>query len=296
MAIPTFDKFLYPFLVAVDAQSLSSKEIREAVAKDLNLSDADRALTTKSGKKLQYVDRIDWSLQYLRRAGMVEVDGYKWKSTKRGHDYLKTHSDLTRDDLMAYPEFVEFISGIKSSTSTTKKDEDLTPSEQFEAAYQKIKQSLADELLNTIMNMSPKFFEKLVVDLMMNMGYGNPENPGRTTQFVKDDGIDGIIYQDRLGLDKIYIQARRWTNSVGKPDIQQFAGALEEKGATKGVFFTTSTFSKEAYAFVEKASKKIILIDGNNLANFMIDYDLGVSFDRSNVYTIKHIDKDYFEE
>ena len=146
-----------------------------------------------------------------------------------------------------------------------------------------------------IMEKDPIFFEKLVVDLLVSMGYGGAfKDAAMVTQYCKDGGVDGIIKEDKLGLDNIYVQAKRWSNQVSKPQVQQFAGALDEKRASKGVFITTSTFSKDAKHYVENLSKKIVLIDGEQLANYMIEYNVGVSV--KTVYEIKRLDSDYFDE
>ena len=173
----------------------------------------------------------------------------------------------------------------------------ITPTEQLETAFQSINNDLAADLLQKTLEQSPVFFEHLVVDLLVKMGYGGScANSAQVTPYVHDDGIDGIIYEDKLGLDKIYIQAKRYKpeNIVGKPQIQQFAGALDEQKASKGVFITTSSYSKEASGYVDKLSKKIVLIDGNELARYMIEYNVGVSV--KTVYEIKRLDSDYFEE
>ena len=175
--------------------------------------------------------------------------------------------------------------------------DDLTPTEQLEQAYHSIIDDLAADLLQKVLEQSPLFFEHLVVDLMVKMGYGGSfANSAHVTQYVHDDGIDGIIYEDKLGLDKIYIQAKRYKfdNTIGKPQIQQFSGALDEQKATKGVYITTSSYSREARTYVEKLNKKIVLIDGQELARYMIEYNVGVS--TKQVYEVKKIDLDYFEE
>ena len=183
------------------------------------------------------------------------------------------------------------VEPIKSSIASL----GVTPTEALEDAFTNINDSLSDELLSIIKNLSPTFFEKLVVDLLVAMGYGGDyQDAAEVTQQSKDGGVDGIIKEDKLGLDKIYIQAKRWMNVVGKPIIQQFAGALDGVKASKGVFITTSSYSKDAKKYVDSLSKKIVLIDGKELTSFMIEYNLGVSVKKA--YVVKRIDTDYFEE
>ncbi len=307
MAIPKFEDFLYPFLYKLkDKDLVSTQEMKEFFIEHFNLSDEDCTLKTKSGAVSQLSDRIGWSRQWLRRALFIEIPqrGF-YKITQRGYDYLKSHTTLRQSDLMKYPEYAEYAN---SSTCTNKKpksknDENIditgqTPTEQLENAYQIIVKDLAADLLQRVLEKTPQFFERLVLDLLLKMGYGDSlSDAGMVTKFSHDDGIDGIIKEDKLGLDKIYIQAKRYatSNMIGKPQIQQFVGALDEQKANKGVFITTSSYSSEARKYAEeKASKKIVLIDGRELARYMIEYNVGVSLKRA--YEVKRIDSDYFED
>lgn len=304
MAIPKFEDFLYPFLYQLKDKDVSTKDMKSALIKHFDLSDEDCLLRTRSGSTLQLSDRIGWCRQWLRRALFIEIPQRGiYRITKRGQDYLKSNTDLRETDLLQYPEFKEYSTGSKAEygddlSSTKGETQGLTPTEQMENAYKNINKDLTAELLQRILEQTPQFFEHLVVDLIVKMGYGGSfANSARVTQYAHDDGIDGIIYEDKLGLDKIYIQAKRYKleNVVGKPQIQQFSGALDEPKATKGVFITTSSYSKEARQYVDKLnSKKIVLIDGQELAQFMIEYNVGVS--TKQVYEIKRIDSDYFEE
>lgn len=213
---------------------------------------------------------------------------------------------MKESDLLEYPEYAEYAgkspkvggSVHTKSMSTDTTNSAPTPTEQLESAYQIIVKDLAADLLQKVLEQSPKRFEQIVVDLMFAMGYGGSlDNARMVTKFSHDDGIDGIIKEDKLGLDKIYIQAKRYAvgNTIGKPDLHAFAGALDEKKANKGVFITTSRFSSEARKYAEeKASKKIVLIDGEALARYMIEYNIGVSSRRT--YIVKRIDTDYIEE
>lgn len=304
MAIPKFEDFLYPFLYQLKDKDVSTKDMKSALIKHFDLSDEDCLLRTRSSSTLQLSDRIGWCRQWLRRALFIEIPQRGiYRITKRGQDYLKSNTDLRETDLLQYPEFKEYSTGSKAEygddlSSTKGETQGLTPTEQMENAYKNINKDLTAELLQRILEQTPQFFEHLVVDLIVKMGYGGSfANSARVTQYAHDDGIDGIIYEDKLGLDKIYIQAKRYKleNVVGKPQIQQFSGALDEPKATKGVFITTSSYSKEARQYVDKLnSKKIVLIDGQELAQFMIEYNVGVS--TKQVYEIKRIDSDYFEE
>ncbi len=199
--------------------------------------------------------------------------------------------------LRQFPEFIEFHSAKKEENDTaTEISISQTPEETLEVAYQSIKKSLAQELRKKVIEQSPAYFEKLVVELLVRMGYGGSiKDAGRATRLTNDEGIDGIIKEDKLGLDFIYIQAKRWdSQAVGRPDIQSFVGALDGQRANKGIFITTSRFAERAKEYVKNITKKVILIDGEQLADLMIEYGLGVS--TSAVYEVKKLDNDYFGE
>lgn len=300
MAVPKFEKFLYPFLLFLRDGDVSTSQMVDKIALYFNMTDEDKQLRTKGGNVTQLRDRVGWTRQYLRRALFISIPhNGVYRITKRGLDFLKTHTDLTIDDLMEYPEYAAYNTArVKKTTSLITQEEstvELTPTEQLEQAHETISNDLAADLLAKVMEQTPSFFEHLVVDLMVKMGYGGAySDAAQVTQLTNDEGIDGIIYEDKLGLDKIYLQAKRWTNSVGRPTIQQFAGALVGQNATKGVFITTSTFTKEAREYVKGINQKIVLIDGSELAKYMIEYNVGVSVKK--VYEVKRIDNDYFEE
>lgn len=304
MAVPIFEDFLYPFLEQIKNKDVTTKEMKQLLIAHFNLTEEDCSLMTKSGSSTQVSDRINWTRQYLRRALFIDLPKRGvYRITQRGKDYLDSHTSLSKKDLMEYQEFYIYANGTApSSTSSTGEEiapavDTLTPTELLEQAFHNINDDLAADLLQKTLEQSPLFFEHLVVDLLVKMGYGGSfANSAKVTQYVHDDGIDGIIYEDKLGLDKIYIQAKRYKpeNTIGKPQIQQFAGALDEQKATKGVFITTSSYSKEAREYVGKLSKKIVLIDGQELSRYMIEYNVGVSIKR--VYEVKRIDSDYFEE
>lgn len=305
MSIPIFYKFLYPFLLQLKNKDVSLKEMKQALISHFHLTDEDLSLKTKSGSSSQFNDRINWSRQYLRRALLIEIPQRGvYRITQRGRDFLDTHNDVTQEDLLQFPEFANYVNPPVSVSSSTNQSvaqvqasvAAMTPTEQMDDAFKKINNDLAADLLQKVMTMSPDFFEKLVLDLLLNMGYGGRNKEmAIVTPTSHDGGIDGIIPEDALGLDKIYIQAKRYTStSVQKPEIQKFIGALDEQKATKGVFITTSNFSQGAIETAAKASKKIVLIDGQKLADYMIEYNVGVS--ERKVYEVKKLDSDYFEE
>lgn len=305
MSVPKFEEFLYPFLVQIKDRDLSSKEMRDALIAHFGLTEADCALKTKSGTNTQVNDRINWVRQYLRRALFVDLPQKGvYRITARGKEFLQSHKTLSKKDLMAYSEFSRYAIGAISAESAgsisapvENDSQNMTPTELLEQAFDNINRDLMEDLLQKVMEQTPRFFETLVVDLLKKMGYGGSfDDSTKVTPYVHDDGIDGIIYEDKLGLDKIYIQAKRYKAdiTVGKPQIQQFAGALDEQKATKGVFITTSDYSKEARNYVEKLSKKIVLINGQELTRFMIEFNVGVSTKKT--YDVKRIDSDYFEE
>lgn len=304
MAIPKFEDFLYPFLSLLKENEMSNKEMKENLIVHFGLTDEDRLLKTKGGSAYQIDDRIGWCRQWLRRAKFIELPQRGvYRITKRGKDYLKTHTDLRQEDLLQYPEYAEYanvtpaVKGKKTARETKSVAEELTPTEQLEVAMKSINNDLAADILQKTREMSPAKFEQLVLDLLLAMGFGGAnKDMAKVTPISHDNGVDGIIPQDALGLDKIYIQAKRYKEglSVQKPEIQQFIGALNEQKATKGVFVTTSTFSQGAKESVSKATSKIVLIDGIALAQYMIEYNVGVSTRKT--YVVKRIDTDYFEE
>ena len=305
MAIPKFEDFLYPFLIQLKDKDVSTKEMKDALVKHFNLTEEDCSLKTKSGSAFQLNDRIGWCRQWLRRALFIEIPQRGiYSITQRGKDYLQSHTDLRQEDLLQYPEYAEYahmpVTSKVDSTGEKKDIEEklgeMTPTEQMDVAFKSINDDLAADLLQRVLEMSPNFFEKLVLDLLLNMGFGSRNKEmAIVTPTSHDNGVDGIIPEDALGLDKIYIQAKRYTdNPVSKPEIHKFIGALDEQKASKGVFITTSKFTAGAKETAEKASKKIVLIDGKTLADYMIEYNVGVS--EKKVYEVKKLDSDYFEE
>ncbi len=297
--VPTFEKFLYPFLLSLKDGELTINQMREKITAFFNLSEEDLQVRTKSGRVTQVNDRIGWARQYFRRALLIDIPkNGTYCLTERGKDFLKKHPhSITIDDLMEIPEYAAYNVSHKpfSGSSNSEEEEALTPDRQLDQVYKMYQKNIAAELLDKVLTLiSPKIFEQLVVDLLVAMGYGDKDSAS-VTQYSKDGGIDGIIYEDKLGLDKIYLQAKQWKNPVGSKEVQQFSGALVGKKALKGVFITTSTFTSGAVKFVETVSnQKIILIDGERLSLLMFQYNIGVQPD--NVYITKRIDNEYFGE
>jgi restriction system protein len=307
MAIPDYQTIMLPLLrLLSDGKERSLREARDALADYFELSDEERQQLLQSGRYSTFSGRVSWASTYVKEAGLIERPrrGYM-KITSRGLSVLKEDpSKIDVKFLERYPEFLAFRNrsrkshGTKYAQATEKsliQNDERTPEETIESAYQTIRNSLAEELLQQIKGCSPEFFERLVVDLLVKMGYGGTRaEAGKAVGRSGDGGIDGIINEDRLGLDVIYIQAKRWENTVGRPDIQQFAGALQGRKARKGVFITTSSFSKAAADFADNIESSLVLIDGEKLAELMIDHDVGVTLETS--YEIKRVDSDYFEE
>ncbi len=302
MAVPDFQSFFRPLLeVAADEEEHSLKEAREKISADFNLSEEDLSELLPSGTQTKFDNRVAWAKSFFVQAKVLESPKRAYfKITDRGRQLLaQRHERIDVKILSQYPEFVEFHTPSKQNktTSPTPPEERIseTPEEILQKAYQSIRGDLAGEILERIKSNSPSFFENLVVDLMVAMGYGGSRvDAGKSVGQSGDEGIDGIIKEDRLGLDVIYLQAKRWEGTVGRPEIQKFVGALHGKRAKKGVFITTSKFSDEANEYVRMIDPKIILIDGRDLAEYMIDFNLGTS--KAVTYEIKRIDSDYFTE
>lgn len=282
MAIPGYQDLMLPLLKLVsDGKEHSLREIIERLAEEFNLSEEDRNEFLPSGQQRVFDSRVNWAKTYLSKAGLLESPkrGYI-KISKIGKQFLADNPNLdklTKEDLMQFESFREFISRENKKNMVLHIDSE-TPTEIIEQKIQEVNEALADELLRKIKNSSPKFFEKLVIDLLLKMGYGDSEKEmAEVVGKSGDEGIDGTIKEDKLGLDVIYIQAKRWEGPVGRPEIQKFVGALAGKKAKKGVFFTTSTFTDEAKDYVSHLEQKVVLIDGNKLADLMIKYNVGVS-------------------
>lgn len=284
---------------------ISTSEAVEALAKELGLTEDDLREMLPSGVQPTFVNRVGWAATYMKKAGLLETTrrGF-YQITDRGRDLLEKQPKTINVELLRqYPEFREF-EGPKDTRSSNKASKQkalsetsaATPLEQLEAAYESLRDKLADELLAKLKKVSPAFFEKVVVELLVKMGYGGSRaDAGKAIGRSGDGGIDGIIKEDKLGLDVVYIQAKRWdSNPVGRPDVMQFVGALQAQRANKGIFITTSRFTEDASSYVSQIGSKIVLIDGEQLTNLMIEHDVGVS--TVSLYPVKKIDSDYFEE
>ncbi|MGV8109466.1 restriction endonuclease [Methanospirillum sp.] len=303
MAIPDFQTFMLPVLLAVkDRKEHSVQEIYSQIASSFNLTNDELNQKLPSGLQSTFDNRVSWAKSYLKKAGLVTTPSRgKVKITERGLTVLSQNPKrIDQNFLKQFPEFLDFKdfrternSGFKEESDTT--ESTLTPQEILENSYQDVRNKLAHELLSQVMSSSPEFFERLVVDLLVAMGYGGSRSEaGERVGKTGDDGIDGIIKEDKLGLDTVCIQAKRWQNTVGRPEIQAFVGSLAGNRARKGVFITTSRFSREAREYVQRIEQKVVLIDGETLSELMIDHNVGVS--EESRYIVKKIDMDYFEE
>ena len=302
MAIPDYQTCMLPFLRHMsDGADHTLRDAEESLAEHFKLTSTERAELLPSGQQGVFKNRIGWARTYLKKAGLLESPKRGvFKITARG---LKTIASVpTRIDakyLEQFPEFVEFRDVSKPESGSVAAVElppsKTTPEEAIELAHQGLREQLAAELITRILSCSPTFFEQLVVELLVKMGYGGSRrDAGERIGQTGDGGIDGIIKEDRLGLDTIFIQAKRWQGSVGRPEIQKFVGALQGQRAKKGVFITTSSYTAEAADYATRIDTKVVLIDGKQLAGLMIDFDVGVA--SAATYVVKRIDSDYFEE
>jgi restriction system protein len=303
MAVPDFQSLMLPLLrISADGQEHSLAEARDALASEFRLSGSDLEELLPSGRQSKFSNRVAWAKSYLQQAGLVvSPQRGHFQVTARGREVLKARPDrIDIKFLEQYPEFVEFrtpkaeVEDIPSAAPADQPEPE-TPEEALEAAHLKMRTGLALELLNRIKAASPQFFERLVVELLLKMGYGGSRrDAGQAIGRAGDEGIDGVISEDRLGLDVVYLQAKKWEGTIGRPEIHKFVGALHGKRAKKGVFITTSTFSAEATAYVEHIDPKVVLIDGRKLADLMMDYDVGVN--TAATYSVKRVDSDYFDD
>jgi restriction system protein len=303
MPIPDYQTLMLPLLrFAADENDHTTREAVEVLATEFQLTPAERTELLASGQQAIFNNRIGWANSYLKKAGLLESPRRgALRITARGKQILG--ESPTRIDvkyLERFPEFIEFRDASKNNRETAMTESvaaatEQTPEEALELAHQSLRLSLAQDILSRILSCSPTFFERLVVELLVKMGYGGSRrDAGERIGQSGDGGIDGIIKEDRLGLDTIYIQAKRWQGSVGRPEIQKFVGALQGQRAKKGVFITTSAYTSEAIDYASRIDTKVVLIDGQLLANLMMDFDVGVSVSAS--YIVKRIDSDYFEE
>jgi restriction system protein len=303
MAIPDFQSLMLPLLkVVADGREYCLRDAVELLAQEYQLTDAERQQLLPSGRYPTFDNRIAWAKTYLKKAGLIDQPRRAFfQITERGREVLKSSpGSINMKFLERFPEYVAF----KESTEQVESQQHIvqpssaqneTPEELIEGGARTIRKELAGEILQRIKGCSPAFFERLVVELLVSMGYGGTrQDAGRAVGRSGDEGIDGVIHEDRLGLDMIYLQAKRWEGVVGRPEIHKFVGALQGQRAKKGVFITTSDFTKEAVEYVRNIDNKVVLINGNFLASLMIDHNVGVSL--AATYQIKKIDSDYFLE
>ena len=301
MAIPNFQAIMLPLLrFSTDGKEYSLRETIEGLAEKFSLTDAEKKELLPSGQQSRFNNRIAWARSYMSKAALLETTrrGY-FRITSLGREVLsKNPSEINVKFLEQFPGFIEFRTKRRErgeAIDAVETEDIQTPGEMLETAYQKLREDLSVDLLKFVKDCSPTFFERLVIDVLVKMGYGGSrKDAGKAIGRSSDEGIDGIINEDRLGLDVIYIQAKRWQATVGRPEIQKFAGALQGQRAKKGIFITTSDFSRDAESYVAKIDSRIVLIDGEQLAQFMIDHNVGVTPVTS--YETKKIDGDYFIE
>lgn len=304
--IPDYQSLMLPLLKLVsDGHEHNYRELIEGLAVEFRVTDEERKELLASGNQAIFDNRVGWAKTYLKKAGLLDSPKRAtFEITDLGRQTLtKKPIRIDTKYLKQFPAFLEFQNASRSNTEVEENEtaiieaNEQTPEESLDKAYQRIRKSLSSELLNKVLELSPAFFERLVVELLVKMGYGGSiKDAGKALGRSGDEGIDGTIKEDKLGLDIIYIQAKRWRpgNIVGRPELQKFVGALAGQGAKKGIFITTSYFTREAIEYTPRNETKIVLINGEQLAQLMIDYNLGCTTQQ--VYELKKIDSDYFGE
>tara|TARA_R100000030_G_scaffold10241_1_gene6978 strand:- start:3751 stop:4659 length:909 start_codon:yes stop_codon:yes gene_type:complete len=302
MPIPDYQAIMLPLLeLASDGDPHSAPEAVKRLAAQFGLKEDEIEELLPSGKQTKFRNRIGWARTYLKQAGLLEYPARgKFRITESGKALLaKSPAHVDNKVLEGYAAFRDFKDRKSEKANTDEANaasESIeTPEEALESAYAKLRSDLEAEVLDHAKAVSPAYFEQLVVDLLVSMGYGgNRVDAARAVGQSNDEGIDGVINEDALGLDVIYIQAKRWENTVSRPELQKFIGALAGKQARKGVFITTSAFTHGAVEFVEKVDPRVILIDGKRLAKLMVDHNVGVT--TINSFEVKRVDSDYFDE
>lgn len=298
MTIPDFQTVMLPLLeLASDGRVRSMAEYRQALAEHFRLTPEEREELLPSGKQPIFSNRVAWASVYLQRAGLlVRPQRGHYQITERGREVVESKPEkVSVKFLQQFPEFNAFRQRSTEKKPSGETEGGGTPEEDLEASYQQLRDELALEIIDQVKSCTPEFFERLVVELLVKMGYGGSvHDAGTAVGKGGDEGIDGIIKEDRLGLDLIYLQAKRWEGTVGRPEIQKFVGALHGKHARKGVFITTGAFARGAIDYASGIDPKIVLVDGKRLAELMIDFDVGVSTRAE--YRVKRLDGDYFEE
>ena len=304
MAIPKFFEFFEGFLRAVqDGELHTAKEVRENIAKDMNISEEERLEMLPSGKQTTFDNRVAWARTYLDKAGLIETPSRgNYCITEAGKTALKSGESIDLKYLERSKEFKEFHAATSKKAGGNTAEEptglDKSPMETLEDAFQEVNKALASQLMDEVMKLTPTEFESLVVKLLEKIGYGHGiEKPGKVTPPTNDGGIDGIVKEDQLGFSNIYIQAKQWAadQTVQKPEIQKFVGALQGLQAQKGLFITTAKFSSGAEDYAKKLlGAKVVLVDGSALTKLMIDHNVGVSVEHT--YQVKRVDSDFFTE
>jgi restriction system protein len=298
MSVPAFHELLLPILSHIrDGQPHRAVDTLEYVKTQFALSEEDLTERLPNGRT-RLMDRVLWAITYLRKAGLSEsISWGVFRITERGRALLAERpKSIGLKDLERYPEYLEFKGkGQKSDTQTPAFISQETPEESLEKLYDSVRSRLEEELLDSFKACNPVFFEKVVLKLLVALGYGGSFlDAASTTKRTGDDGIDGVIKEDRLGLDLIHVQAKRWKDAVGRPEVQNFAGSLEGQRGRKGVFITTSSFTPQAREYVSRIEKKIILIDGPELARLCVECGVGVL--DQNAFVVKKLDTDFFNE
>lgn len=303
MAVPDYETLMTPLLkILADGREHRLRDLTARLADEFQLTEEDRQELLPSGQQTLISNRVGWAKAYLKKAGLVDSPARGcFRLSEEGKRVLQDPAVKVDNKFLArYPAYLEFKSQKKrpeavTATDTAAEADDQTPDEAIESAYRDLRSALADDLIDQVMACSPAFFERLVVELLVAMGYGGSlADAGKAIGRTGDEGIDGIIKEDKLGLDVVCIQAKRWSNTVGRPHVQAFAGSMEGYRAKKGVMLTTSSFSQEALDYVQRIERRIVLIDGQRLAELMIDHNIGTTTTRS--YKIKKVDSDYFTD
>jgi len=303
MAVPDFQSIMLPLLTFCgDGSEHTNREALDALAREFNLTEEDQKALLPSGQQCVFDNRVAWARAHMKMADLLEnTRRGVFRITERGQEILgKMPKEINLRFLRQFPEYEaareKHKENRQTATSSTVEDQESeTPAERLEEAYQTLRENLASEILTQLKSASPSFFEKVVVEVLVKMGYGGSrKDAGQAIGRSGDEGIDGIIKEDRLGLDIIYIQAKKWEDPISRPEIQKFAGALQGKRARKGIFITTSRFCDTAKEFAGNIDSKTILIDGQQLAQYMIDFGVGVATDA--VYEVKRLDSDYFTD
>ena len=305
MTIPDYQSIMLPMLKLMkDGNEHLTSDLISKIADLYKLTDEERIRMQPSGRARLFDNRAHWARKYLKESGLVNATKRAHiQITQRGLDVLNTNPEFINNKfLKQFDEFREFqnISHTENDSKVEEEETDLeslSPEDAMENSYKVMNELLAKELLTIIQSKEPSFFETLVLKLLLKMGYGtNDSSSGTVTKKSGDEGIDGVISEDKLGLDKIYVQAKKWkdSTSIGRPEIQKFVGALHGQRANKGIFITTAKFSPDAHDYINKIDPKVILIDGIRLTKFMIEYNVGVQMEKE--FFIKKIDTDFFEE